>query len=169
MSWGDCCSPSEMIITLWCWACSWEGKSRGKGAGWIPEDTEKGWVLSPSVQTHRNLEAVCSLPDPVELGCRDLSHTGLLQCHLLKQETEKRKLSSCLVWHPSWLTSSAVADLHSHTICRATYKINGKKSERESRKNTDKCTIAEHSARALPDAVGLFFFSSTTHRCTGKI
>lgn len=62
------------------------------------------------------------------------------------------------------------SDLHSHMLCRASYKINQKKSKRDGRaaENTEKCTIAELSARGSPVAAGLPF-SPAPHRCPGEI
>lgn len=44
-------------------------------------------------------------------------------------------------------------------VCRASYKISQKKSERDGRaaENTDKCTMAELSARGPPAVAGLPF------------
>lgn len=51
------------------------------------------------------------------------------------------------------------SDLHSQMDCRASDEISQKKSERDGRaaENTDKCTIAELSARGLPAVAGLPF------------
>lgn len=51
------------------------------------------------------------------------------------------------------------SDLQSHMVCRASYKISQKKIERDGRaaENTDKCSIAELSARGLPGVIGLRF------------